>query len=235
MSAYALPGPGLVKNPVLPAARGGQDSQYAAGEAQLRADILRRYQDILQQIGYKDESGNYIPGEVETQAKRQEAELTRNQGLAEEEVNKQAQREGTLFSGLRSQNIARAQHPFVQGLADLAADVPKQLQQLYQQGTRTLEDYTIQNNLLLADAAARGAARAAAAAGYGGGGYSGSSGSLAGGGSPDDIAAALAGGYSPVNNPVLVAPSGNPPTYWTPSYRSPEGYNFKTSQLERMG
>ncbi len=158
--------PGL---PGTPAA--GQDSQYVAGEAQLRADINRRYADILQQLGYQDDSGKFIPGEVEAQAQRQRPEIERNKLFAGEDVTKQAQREGTLFSGLRAENTAKAQHPFVQALADLDVDVPKQLNKLYEDAGRTLQDYTIQNNLLLADAAARASARAAAASYGGGGGY----------------------------------------------------------------
>jgi len=156
----------------LPGAAKGQDSQYTAAEAQLRADINRRYADILQNLGYQNDKGEFIPGEVEAQAARQRPEIQRNKQFAEEDVTKQSQREGTLFSGLRAENTARAQHPFVQALADLDVDVPKQLNRLYEEAGRTLQDYTIQNNLLLADAAARASARAAAASyGGGGGGY----------------------------------------------------------------
>lgn len=159
----------------LPGAASGQDSQYTAAEAQLRADINRRYADILQNLGYQNDQGQYIPGEVETQANKQRVELGRNKDLAFEDVTKQAQQEGTLFSGRRATETARAQHPFVQALADLDVDVPKQLNRLYEEAGRTLQDYTIQNNLLLADAAARASARAAAASygagGGGGGGY----------------------------------------------------------------
>jgi hypothetical protein len=212
---YFPQGQALSRNINLPglgaAAPEAQDSQYTAAEAQLRANISRQYQDILQQLGYQNEQGQFIPGEVESQAQRQRSELTRNQGLAAEEVTNQAQREGTLFSGLRGQNQARAEHPFVQALADLGVDVPKQLNTLYEQATRTLGDYTIQNNLLLADAAARAAQRAMMASYMGGGGGGGV------GGSPDDIAAQqaaqqggplwLAYGADPYGNPVQGAPS----------------------------
>jgi hypothetical protein len=154
------------------AAFGGQDSEYVAGEAQLRADINRRYADILQQLGYQNDKGEFIPGEVETQAQLKRSELNRNVDQAEKDVTQQSQREGTLFSGYRGTAQAKAQHPFVQALADLDVDVPKQLNTLYENAGRTLQDYTIQNNLLLADAAARASARAAAASyGGGGGGY----------------------------------------------------------------
>jgi hypothetical protein len=193
MSTFFPQGKPLGRDPLLPAtAAAGQDSQYTASEAQLRADINRRYADILQNLGYQNDKGEFIPGEVEAQAQRQRPEIQRNQRFAAEDVTKQAQREGTLFSGLRAENTARAEHPFVQALSDLDVDVPKQLNRLYEDAGRTLQDYTIQNNLLLADAAARASARAAAAGGgYGGGGW--------GGGSPDDIAG--------LNGPVQGAPA----------------------------
>jgi hypothetical protein len=193
MSTFFPQGKPLGRDPLLPAtAAAGQDSQYTASEAQLRADINRRYADILQNLGYQNEQGQFIPGEVEAQAQRQRPEIERNKRFAGEDVTKQAQREGTLFSGLRAENTARAEHPFVQALSDLDVDVPKQLNRLYEDAGRTLQDYTIQNNLLLADAAARASARAAAAGGgYGGGGW--------GGGSPDDIAG--------LNGPVQGAPA----------------------------
>lgn len=193
-SMFFGPTKALGRNPALPSTpAAGQDSQYVAGEAQLRADINRRYADILQQLGYQNDQGQFIPGEVEAQAARARPEIERNKQFAEEDVTKQSQREGTLFSGLRAENTARAQHPFVQALADLDVDVPKQLNTLYENAGRTLQDYTIQNNLLLADSAARASARAAAASyGGGGGGYD-----YGGGGSPEDVAAAAALGSAP--------------------------------------
>jgi hypothetical protein len=171
----------LGRDPTLPLAASGQDSQYTAAEAQLRADINRRYADILQNLGYSNAEGQFMPGEVEAQANRQRSELGRNKGIAMEDVTKQSQQEGTLFSGRRAEQTARAQHPFVQALSDLDVDVPKQLNRLYEDAGRTLQDYTIQNNLLLADSAARASARAAAA---GGGGYGSTWERDAGGGDP---------------------------------------------------
>jgi len=185
----------LGRDPTLPLAAGGQDSQYTAAEAQLRADINRRYADILQNLGYSDEQGNFMPGEVEAQANRQRSELGRNKGIAFEDVTKQSQQEGTLFSGRRAEQTARAQHPFVQALSDLDVDVPKQLNRLYEDAGRTLQDYTIQNNLLLADAAARASARAMA-----------SQGGSPGGGWDTDYAGGGGGGGG--------APQGTPAVTW---------------------
>jgi hypothetical protein len=65
------------------------------------------------------------------------------------------QRGGTLFSGYRGTAQARAEHPYVQAMADLDVNTPLQLEDLYEQATNTLQDYTINQNLLLADAANR--------------------------------------------------------------------------------
>jgi hypothetical protein len=150
----------LTKNPQLSQTPLGAytDSQYEAAAAQLRAQIQRQYADILQQLGYKDDSGNFIPGSVEADAQKQKAELQRSMGIAGEEVTQQHQREGTLFSGLRGINQGRAEHPFVSALADLDTNTPLQLSKLYDQATGLTDEYTLQNNLLLADAAARAAA-----------------------------------------------------------------------------
>jgi hypothetical protein len=215
---YFPQGQPLGRNPALPALpTTGQDSEYTASEAQLRADINRRYADILQQLGYQNEKGEFIPGEVEAMAQRQRPEIQRNQKFAAEDVTKQAQREGTLFSGLRAENTARAEHPFVQALADLDVDVPKQLNRLDEDAGRTLQDYTIQNNLLLADSAARASARAAAAGGGWGGG---------GGGSWEDVAREQAAaaqapvvGYTPEQAAAAQPQQGGTPISPPPKYK----------------
>jgi hypothetical protein len=147
----------LTKNPLLSQTPLGAytDSQYEAGNAQLRNSIAKQYADILQQIGYKDDAGNFIPGQIEADAQKQQAELQRGMGIAQEEVTQGAQREGTLFSGLRGTNQARAEHPFVSALSDLATNTPMALNKLYEQAAGLTDEYTLQNNLMLADAAAR--------------------------------------------------------------------------------
>jgi hypothetical protein len=116
---------------------------------------MRKYADILRQLGFKDDQGNFIPGTVEADAQRQRLQLLRNIGLAEEEVTKSSQQQGTLFSGVRATNTARAQHPFISQMGELDVMVPRQLMSLWEQAGGTLQDYAIQNNMLLADAAQR--------------------------------------------------------------------------------
>lgn len=150
----------ISKNPQLASTPLGAytDSQYEAAAAQLRAQIARQYADIVQQLGYKDDSGNFIPGTVEAQAKKTRAETQYGMDLATEQDDQQHQREGTLFSGLRGVTRARAQHPFVSALADLDTQVPQTLANLYENAAGLTDEYTRQNNILLADAAARAAA-----------------------------------------------------------------------------
>jgi hypothetical protein len=80
----AVPGANrLSRDPTLPQTPLGQytDSQYEAQIAQLRAQTSRKYNDILKQLGYMDPStGAFIPGQVETQANRQRADLGYQEG-----------------------------------------------------------------------------------------------------------------------------------------------------------
>ena len=151
----------LGQNPMLPAHPQSSDSQYLAEEAILRANMARQYADILQQLGYVDEQGRFIPGQVSVNANRQAGELERSSDLATEQVTNDAQRAGTLFSGRRAVDTSRAQYPFQQQIAQLGVDTPLQLGQLTEQAAGLIDQYTLQNNLLLSQSAARAAALAA--------------------------------------------------------------------------
>jgi len=146
----------LAYNPQLPAPPAGyQDAQYAADEGSLRNSFISQYHDLLQQLGYTDDLGNYIPGSVEIAANRTRDEFNRSLGLAAEGVTNQSQREGTLFSGLRGVNTGRAEHPYRTGLAQLEEDLPKQLGSLYEHAGGLFNDYVTGRNSLLAQAAGR--------------------------------------------------------------------------------
>src|SRR5262245_60279804 len=161
---WGRPGAGLSMNPQLPSHPLGQytDSTYEAGYAQLRAQMMKNYNDILQQLGYSNAQGQYIPGTVEIAANRQRSDLVRNQSLAAQDVTDQMQRASTLFSGYRGTQQARAEFPFAQGIAQLDVDVPRALAGLYNQAGDITNQFTLQNNLLLAEAAQRRAAALAA-------------------------------------------------------------------------
>jgi len=158
-------------NPQLPQVQSSlpTDAQYNAEQAQLAAQISQKYNDVLQQLGYSDpNTGNFVMGRIETEANRQRAEQERNRQLAIEGATQQRQLEGTLFSGRRGTEQARAEHPFVQAMADLDINTPQQLSDLYEQAGNIVGDYTLQNNLLLANLAQRRAAAAMTAPGPGG-------------------------------------------------------------------
>jgi len=144
-------------NPQLPPPPQGAytDAQYAADEASLRQDIVSRYHDILQQLGYTDEHGNFIPGLVEVEANRRRGELGYNMGQAQLGVTRAQQQRGTLFSGRRAEEQAQAEHPYITSLAQLEEDVPRQLAGLYSHAGGLISEYATRNAGLLASAAAR--------------------------------------------------------------------------------
>ncbi len=212
----------LAKNPQLPQSPLGAyiDSQYAAQNAILRQQIAQQYADLLQQLGYVDPAtGQFIKGSVETNADRTRADLGHGQDLADRDVTNQMQANGTLFSGIRGTKQAEAEYPFATQLTQLGIDTPLQLQQLYEKAGGLMDQYTLQNNQLLADAAARqagliaqsgggldaaGAAAGASTVGGGGaapgGGITGITGSPAGTGGVGGVVApppAAIGGFTP--------------------------------------
>jgi len=150
----------LTKNPMLPQLpnTGNMDSQYLAQEAQLRAQISRQYADILQQLGYIDEQGNFLPGSISTNAARSQQDLQRQEGLAAEGAMNQATRTGTGHSGRLGVNTERATQPYERQLAQLGVDTPLALGKQYEQAAGLIDQYTLQNNLFLASMAARQAA-----------------------------------------------------------------------------
>src|SRR5262252_1106674 len=154
----------LGKNPMLPGLpqTGDMDAQYLAEEAQLRNQIATQYGDVLQQLGWTDDAGNFIPGVLSVGAARQQANLERQSDLAAEDVTNTAQRQGTLFSGRRAMEQARAQFPYQQQLAQLGIDLPLAMGGLYEQAAGLIDQYTLQNNVLLAGMAQRRATALAA-------------------------------------------------------------------------
>lgn len=155
------PGHQMQRNPQLPQHPLGAytDAQYEAAVAALRSNVAKQYADVLQKLGYQDEQGNFIQGSVETEANRQKGLLGRSMGLAREDVTHQHQQNGTLFSGLRGTDQARAEFPYTDQIGQLEVQTPLTLAQLYEQASGLMSDYTINDNQLLADAAARAAAR----------------------------------------------------------------------------
>jgi hypothetical protein len=132
------------------------DSQYEAAQALLNLESDRKRNDILQQLGYTNPAtGEQIMGTLETQAMLDRAELERQMGLAQEGVDRQAQQQGTLFSGRRIENRARAEQPYVQGLSQIELDLPRQLSALTSGLMDVSTEQTLQKNQLLAELSAR--------------------------------------------------------------------------------
>ena len=150
----------LPRNPQLPQHPLGAytDSIYEAALAQLQNQISKQYADILQQLGYMDDQGNFVQGSVEANARKSEADLRRQADLATEDVTKQHQQLGTLFSGLRGTDQARATEPIVNQIGQIETDTPLTLAQLYEKASGLTNDYVLGQNQLIADAASRAAA-----------------------------------------------------------------------------
>lgn len=151
----------LGKNPMLPGLpnTGDMDAQYLAEEAQLRAQVARQYADVLQQLGYIDpESGAFLPGTVSVAAGRQQSDLTRQSGIAGDQATDERVRGNAFFSGRTAENVERATQPYERQIAQLGVDTPLALGSLYEKAAGLIDQYTLQNNLYLANMAARRAA-----------------------------------------------------------------------------
>lgn len=149
------------------------DSMYEAGVAQLAQATQAKYLDYLKALGYADQTtGKLIPGTLETEAIRQRYELNRQLLEAQRDVNEGAMRGGTVFSGRRAQLMGLKTDPIYAALANVDTDLQRAIgEQL--QGIGTLNSqFTVDRNLLIAEAAERARQRAiqSAAAGGGGGG-----------------------------------------------------------------
>jgi hypothetical protein len=138
----------LSRNPMLPQHPLGAytDSTFEADDALLRRQVSQQYADLLQQLGYVDDNGQFIQGSVEAEANKQASELGRQQSLAAEQVTRDAQNQGTLFSGIRGTLQGRAEDPFVRARADLMASTPLSLQQLYERAAGLSGDYVLSQN-----------------------------------------------------------------------------------------
>lgn len=149
---------GITANPQLPQHPLGAytDSTYEAENAILSQQTGAAYQDILQQTGYDDPTtGQHIMGDVELGAARKERDLLTGRTQAIEDVTGDSLRSGTIFSGYRAHQQARAETPFIQGLGDLAVDTPRTLGRLVEHASDLIREYTVQQNLLLVNAANR--------------------------------------------------------------------------------
>lgn len=147
----------LHRNPVLPQHPLGAytDAQYESQVAELRAQTARQYNDVLRQLGYTDDQGNFVMGSAETAAAQKRSEAQYQENLERQRVTHEMQQAGTLFSGYRGTQEGQRTMPYEQTQAQLGIDLPNQLSQLYEQAGNVVSDFVNQHNKLLADAAGR--------------------------------------------------------------------------------
>lgn len=147
--------PQLVTHPL-----GAQtDSMYEAAVAQLAQNIRSQYAGTLRDLGYLNDQGGFVPGMLEIEAARQRAELQRQQELAREQVTHGAIRGNTVFSGRRAVLQAQAEHPLVAAQAQIESQLAGAIGDRYRQATDLLRQFTVDRDLLIAEAANRAAQR----------------------------------------------------------------------------
>jgi hypothetical protein len=150
----------MSRNPMLSQSPLGAytDAKYEADLATLQNDIAKRYATEIQKLGYTDEQGNVIPGSLEVEANRNMTEYQRQMGLAGEGVTQESQRQGTLFSGYRGTQQARAEFPWSNAMARTQTDLGLNLAGSRENIAGLMGEYSARMQGYLADAAARRAA-----------------------------------------------------------------------------
>jgi hypothetical protein len=127
--------------------------------AQLAFDTQSRYAQLLQELGFVDEQGRFIPGLLETEALRRRAELSRGRELALQDVIEGAVRGGTVFSGRRAKLTAQAQEPYDAAIAQIGTVLGRELSARYGQLSDLTRQFELTRNMLIAEAAERIAER----------------------------------------------------------------------------
>jgi hypothetical protein len=144
---------------------GKTSSTFEAEKALLDFELSKRKTDIHRLLGQQG-PGGWVPGEVELGAARNLADLERQRRLTVEEVTNAMRQGGTLFSGIRAREQARAEHPLIQSIARTREDTARTLNQLYQELSDIAREREVRLGLLLAQEAKDRAARLRAMAGF---------------------------------------------------------------------
>jgi len=143
-------------NPQLAQAPGIQgDDIYEAALAQARFQANQEYQNLLRELGFLTQDGSFIPGLIETEAVRKRAELARGLENVTDQVNENAVRQGSFFSGRRAELLAKGQQPFTSGMAQLEGDTMQQLMDRYNSVAGLLSGFGISQQQLAAELAER--------------------------------------------------------------------------------
>jgi len=129
-------------NPQLPEPQGvWSDPQYETDISDLRRSFIENYQNDLQQLGYTDAAGNYIPGGLQIAYDRQNTAAQKALADAEIAAANNAQMRGTLFSGRRADELAQMQAPTRTQISQMTEDLPRQLGALYTHASGLLGDW----------------------------------------------------------------------------------------------
>jgi len=131
------------------------DDIYEAAVAQLAHDTQAQYLQQLQDLGWMDANGQFIPGLLETEAVRNRSEIGRQRDLTLQNIMEGSVRGGTVFSGRRAQLQAQGQQPYDAALANLETVLGRETGKRYQNLGDLTRQFELSRNSLVADAAER--------------------------------------------------------------------------------
>jgi len=143
--------PQLVTHPL-----GAQtDDIYESSIAQLQFDTQAKYMSLLQDLGFMDDKGQFMPGLLETEAVRRRSDIGFERDLALQQVVENAVRGNTVFSGRRAQNQAQTQRPYDAALSNLETTLGRELGGRYQQLGDLTRGFELNRNSMISEAAER--------------------------------------------------------------------------------
>ena len=150
------------------------DDIYEAAVAQLQQQTQAQYLDTLRDLGWINDQGQFVAGNLETQAIRDRAEINRQREMKLQDIIEGAVRGGTVFSGRRAQLQEQGVQPFDVALGNLETRLGRDISSRYENLGELTRGFELSRNALLAQAAERYAAAQqggpAAAPDYTGGG-----------------------------------------------------------------
>jgi hypothetical protein len=134
------------------------DDIYEAAVAQLQNQTQQQYLNYLQDLGWIGDNGQFTPGNLETQAIRDRAEIARQRDLKLQDIIEGAVRGGTVFSGRRAQLQQQGVQPFDTAAGNLETTLSRELSKRYEGLGDLSRQFELSRDQLVADAAARYAA-----------------------------------------------------------------------------
>jgi len=123
--------------------------------------LMTSYHKTLQDLGYMDDAGHFVEGNLMLQDRRQRALDALGMRDADTLVTDEARERGTLWSGVRAQRLGEEQRQYVQDLSDLDINTPRDISQGYTDIGGYFEDYNTAIGRAIQAALERQAARLA--------------------------------------------------------------------------